>query len=135
MSSVPKPLTDLLGKFGISQKSLMKLRFGGVVGKQALTVFAGLVVLGVIAFRTDKGNSYLLWGCLVGVVLITLAGLGAMAFQGHRHPLEATLEGGEIVIMQHLRQEGAAKGVASIPATPPVLEGIGHKTLKEGEGN
>jgi hypothetical protein len=109
----------------------MKFRFGGVIGKEALTAIVALAVLGIIAFRVGKENVYLLWGCLVGVVLITLSAVIAMGFHGHKHPLEATLEGGEMVILQQLRQEVAAKGMAEIPHTLPVQEGVGHKALKD----
>jgi hypothetical protein len=49
-----------------------------------------------------------------------------MGFHGHKHPLEATLEGGEIVAWKYLEQL-AAKGVKTVPDSPNMLEGTGIK--------
>jgi hypothetical protein len=130
---LPKEFIDLFGKFGIDKKSLMKIRFGGVIGKQALVGISALAVFIVVALRTQ--NILLLWGCLVGTFLMAASAIVAIAIQGHKHPLEATLEGAEIVVMEHLRHEVAAKGIDAdkIPPSPPVMEGIGKKELTEGK--
>ena len=122
--SVPRDFADLLGKFGIDRKSLMKIRFGGVIGKLALVGIGGLGGLTVVAVKAD---GLLLWACLIAMLVLALSVVSLIAFHGHKHPLEATLEGGEIVVMQHLRHEAAAKGMDQVPALPPVLEGLGKK--------
>jgi hypothetical protein len=104
MPKLPKELSEWLGKFGTDQKSLMRIRFGGVVGKQALVGVLGVAGIVYVASRSGA-NSTLLWGCLVGIVVLTITIVVAVGIHGHQHPVEATLEGGEIVVVQHLRQE------------------------------
>jgi hypothetical protein len=113
----------------------MKIRFGGVIGKQALVGISGMAVFIVVVLRTQ--NILLLWGCLAGTLLLSVSAIVAIAIHGHQHPVEATLEGGEIVVMQHLRHEMAAKGVDmdKIPPEPPIMEGIGKKELREAKEN
>jgi hypothetical protein len=128
---LPKEFIDLFGKFGIDKKSLMKIRFGGVIGKQALVCISAMAVIIIVALRTQ--NILLLWGCLVGTFLLAVSAIVVIAIQGHNHPVEATLEGAEIVVMQHLKNEVAAKGVDGdkIPFTPPIMEGLGKKGIAE----
>jgi hypothetical protein len=128
MPGLPKELTDLLAKYGVDRKSLTKIKFGGVIGKQALVAISGVVGLAFFAFRAE--SPYLLWGCAVGIFALSISTVIAIGIHGHRHPIEATLEGGEVVIVQHLRTE-AAKGMEQIPPSPAVLEGMGHKILKD----
>jgi hypothetical protein len=131
MVKLPKELSELLGKFGIDQKSLMRIRFGGVVGKQALVGVIGVAGIVYIASRPGT-NSTVLAGCLIGIFVLTIFIVLAIGIHGHQHPIEATLEGGEIVVVQHLKQEFAAKGLGHITPSPPILEGIGQKpTLKD----
>jgi hypothetical protein len=129
---LPKEFTDLLSRFGIDRKSLMKIRFGGVIGKQALIGVGGLAAMVFVAGRATKDGP-LLWACLIGIFVLAVGVVLAIGIHGHRHPLEATLEGGEIVVMQHLRQEVAAKGGVKLPPSPPVMEGIGNKPIAEGK--
>jgi hypothetical protein len=128
---LPKEFINLFGKFGIDKKSLLKIRFGGVIGKQALVGISAMAVFIVVALKTQ--NILLLWGCLVGTFLLAVSAIVVIAIHGHNHPVEATLEGGEIVVMQHLRHEMAAKGVDAdkIPPEPPIMEGMGKKELTE----
>jgi|SRR6266850_497551 len=132
MPKLPKELSEWLGKFGIDQKSLMRIRFGGVIGKQALVGVLGVAGIVYVASRSGT-NSTLLAGCLIGIFVLTIVVVVAIGVQGDRHPVEATLEGGEIVVVQHLRQEFAAKGMGSIPPSPPILEGIGQKPALKDE--
>jgi hypothetical protein len=128
MTRLPKELIEWLGKFGINQKSLMKVRFGGVIGKQALVGVLGVAGIVYVASRAGT-NSTLLAGCLLGIFVLTIVIVVAIGIHGHQHPVEATLEGGEIVVVQHLRQEFAAKGMGQITPSPPVLEGIGVRPM------
>lgn len=123
---LPKEFVDLFGKFGFDRKSLLKIRFGGVIGKQALVGIGGMAGLIVVALKS-QGNPPLLWGCLAGFLLLPIVVVTAMGFHGHKHPAEATLEGAEVVMLQHLQQQVAAKGMPELPASAPVLEGIGSK--------
>jgi hypothetical protein len=132
--TLPKEFTDLLNRFGIDRKSLTRIRFGGVIGKQALVGIGGIAGLIAVALKAD--NLYLLWGCLIGIFILTMGVIFAIGMHGHQHPLEATLEGGEIVVMEHLKhQQGAIKGVGEVPDSPPVLEGIGTKQLEAAKEN
>jgi hypothetical protein len=131
MPKLPKELLQWLQKLGIDQKSLMRIRFGGVIGKQALVGVVGVGGLVVVAARAD---GLLLWGSLIGIFVLTILVVLAIGIHGHRHPLEATLEGGEVVVLQHLRQELAAKGAGQLPSLPPVLEGLGERPALEDKG-
>jgi hypothetical protein len=128
MTKLPKEISDWLGKFGIDQKALMRVRFGGVIGKQALVGVLGVAGIVYVASRAGT-NGNLLAGCLLGVFVLTIVIVVAIGIHGHQHPVEATLEGGEIVVVQHLRQEFAAKGIGHITPSPPVLEGIGDRPM------
>lgn len=130
MPNSPKnPLSELLAKYGIDRRSLTRIKFGGVVGKQALVGIMGVV--GLIAVVVKAESPYLLWGCGSGIFLLTIGTIISIAIHGHQHPLEATLEGGEIVVMQHLRGELAAKGMNQVPESSPMLEGIGKKPSED----
>jgi hypothetical protein len=126
----PKELVDLLGKFGLDKRSITKIRFGGVVGKMALVGVAGLLGLIVVTTRAPH-EGLLLWGCLAGILFLAILVVTAIGIHGHQHPLEATLEGGEIVVMQHLKREVEAKGTGEFSASAPILEGIGKKRITE----
>jgi hypothetical protein len=126
MTKLPKELTEWLHQFGIDQKSLARVRFGGVIDKQALIGVFGVLGLAYIASRATGS---LLWGTLVAMFVVIIVVVVAMGIHGHNHPLEATLEGGEVVVMQHLRQEVAAKGASAVLASLPIPEGIGPKSL------
>src|SRR6266478_1990536 len=122
MPKLPKELSEWLGKFGIDQKSLMRIRFGGVVGKQALVGVLGVAGIVYVASRSGT-NGALLAGCLLAIFVLTIVIVVAIGIHGHQHPVEATLEGGEIVVVQHLRQEIAAKGMGPLAPSAPLLEG------------
>lgn len=65
------------------------------MGKQALVAIAGILVLGAAIWRID---SVAIQTVCVGLIfLVALMGLFTISFHGHRHPVEATLEGAEIV--------------------------------------
>ena len=119
---LPKEFTEIMEKFGIKPGSLVKVRFGGVVGKISLIIIACLAVLGIIASKSG-GTEAILAGCLAVTFLIAIAGIGAILLHAQKHPLEATLEGGEVVAL--VQSAMAAKGI-SVPVNAPlVLEGLG----------
>ena len=109
-SSVSKALSQL----GIS-KSLQKIKFGGVVGKQTLLGVIGVVALAAIAWKADSKAAIVI-AALATVVLILIAILN-FCF-AHKHPVEAMLEGTEMLALQH--QVLAAKS-AEVPQNAPVI--------------
>ena len=121
-------LDELLGKLGLSSKSLLRVRFGGVVGKVALV--AVFVALGLAVVSRQTADPSVLRLCIYALLAVAILGIVVIAIHGHNHPLEATLEGGEVVAYQHVRQEFAAKG-KEISASPLVLEGLGHKPVED----
>jgi hypothetical protein len=128
--NLPKNFDGLLSQFGIERKSLLKLRFGGVIGKQALMGISTVAGIAIVAIKTD--NPILLWGCLGAMVFSCSLVVVLNAYHAHKHPNESIMEGSEIVLLQHLRNEMAAKGTKAIPPAENVLEGIGtKKPLKE----
>jgi hypothetical protein len=129
MSTVKYELEQFLSKLGISSKSLQRIRFGGVVGKQALV--ATFVILGIAVVSRQTTDASVLRLCTYGILAIGFLAIITIAIHGYMHPLEATLEGGEVVAYRHVQQEFAAKGFKEIAASSPVLEGLGHKPVEE----
>lgn len=103
------------------------------MGKQALISVSGIIGLGFLAYRTT--DSSLHWGCLIGILALGFFGLGAVGFHGHKHPIEATLEGGEVVAWQQIQHAMAAKDMPRVPESPPVMEGLGQKRIGEKGAN
>jgi hypothetical protein len=131
MADLKVELDKFLSKLGLSSKSLLRVRFGGVVGKQALVAVFVAIGLTVVSRQTTDPNVLRL--CIYGLLVDAFFGFAVIAFHGHKHPLEATLEGGEVVAYRHVQQELAAKGAKEIVSSPPVLEGLGHKQETKGE--
>ena len=123
---LPKEITDLLARYGVNAQSLIRMRFGGVVGKQSLVIVASMAVFGIIAYES-KGAEIVLEFCAVGAGVIALAGIVMIGIHGHKHPLEATLEGGEIVAV--VQSAMAAKGMIPPSSAPLTLEGLGVRSI------
>jgi len=132
MADLKVELDKFLSRLGLSSKSLLRVRFGGVVGKQALVAVFVAIGLAVVSRQTADPNVLRL--CVYGLLADAFLGFGVIAFHGHKHPLEATLEGGEVVAYRHVQQELAAKGVKETVSSPPVLEGLGHKPIEGTKG-
>lgn len=129
--AIPNEFQTILAKLGIGQQSIHRIRFGGVVGKQALVTFGGLLGLAVLAFKAH--DLILQWGCLIAIGVVTMYGITAMGFHGHKHPVEATLEGAEIIAWKHIQQGLAIKGAGDVMATPGIVEGMGGPKLEAQE--
>lgn len=86
------------------------------MGKQAFVTVVSVLSLGGAVWRID--SVALQTGCIVLAFAVAMTGLLCMSFHGHLHPVEATLEGTEMVAWQH--QVLAAKAAPSIPEGPPV---------------
>jgi len=122
-------LEELLSKLGLKPGSLYKIRFGGVVGKIAFVSSALVAPAVVVGYKTTDNTVQLCclgYGALVGILSI-----GAMVFYGHQHPLEATLEGSQIVALKELQNQYAAKDVREIPDQKLVAKTIDVKALQE----
>jgi len=132
MADIKVELDKFLSKLGLSSKSLLRVRFGGVVGKQALVAVFVAIGLAVVSRQTTDPSVLRL--CIYGLLTDAFLGFAVITFHGHKHPLEATLEGGEVVAYRHVEQEFAAKGVKETATSPPVLEGLGHKPSEAAGG-
>jgi len=120
-------LKKLLIKMGVRPGFLYKIRFGGVIGKIALISFVGIAVIGAIALKTS--DAMLHWGCLGACCLLVMIATAAILFYGNKHPHEATLEGSEVVAMQQLRNDVAAKGRPEVEDQPAIEMRIGTKAI------
>jgi hypothetical protein len=118
MSGQPS-LSKTISKLGLS-KSLQKIKFGGVVGKQTLLGLVGVLALAAIA-RSGGEKDALIIAVLAAVVLILIAVLNYCF--ADRHPVEAMLEGAEMVALHH--QVLAAKSEESLPQDSPVIPNPG----------
>jgi hypothetical protein len=104
-------LPKLFSQLGLS-KSLQRVKFGGVVGKQTYLGIFGVGALAVIAFRADS-NGALIIGVVAALMVLIIAVMNYI--YASNHPVEAMMEGGEMLALQH--QQLAAKGLASPPAS------------------
>jgi hypothetical protein len=103
----------LLSQLGLS---LQKIKFGGVVGKQTLLGVFGALALAVIAWRATPQYAPLL-GIIAGILLLTVVVLNFV--YANRHPVEATLEGAEMVAFHY--QSMAAKNMPEPPSGTHVV--------------
>ncbi len=79
-------LQAILAKLGISQRSIHRMRFGGVVGKQAYVCIGTIVGLISVVIKTNRPE--LQCGCLIGMFILGIYTITAMGFHGHKHPGE-----------------------------------------------
>lgn len=96
---------------------------------------AGFVIAGLAIVSRQTTDPSVLKLCSCGVIAIGVLTVLIIAIHGHKHPLEATLEGGEVVAYQHYQQELAAKGHKEIVAGSPIPEGLGQKTITAGNAS
>ena len=96
MADTP-PIQKVLSQIGIN-KALQRIRFGGVVGKQTILGILGAFALASIAWKAS-GRDVLILGLTVAVLLLIIAILN-FAY-ANKHPVEATLEGSEMLAFQH----------------------------------
>lgn len=128
VADIKYELDKLLNRFGASSKTLLRVRFGGVVGKIALVAVFVAIGLAVVARQTN--DTTILKLCTYGIFAVGFVAIVAIATHGHNHPLEATLEGGEVIAYQHVQQQFAAKGTKEFGPAPPLLEGLGQKPVE-----
>jgi hypothetical protein len=86
----PPLLQKMLSQLGLT-RSLSKIKFGGVVGKQTLLGIALCVGLSAVAIRSSDRYVRLL-----AITFMFLAGLSIVAgnlWYAHKHPAEATEAG------------------------------------------
>jgi hypothetical protein len=133
MPATFKDISECLAQLGVSEKSLRLIHFGGVVGKLALISVCCVLGTAVVALKSE--STAILWGCLITIGVLGLASLVVIGLHAHRHPLEATLEGGQIVALKHLEHAIAIKGNLDVVQTlpiPPPKELIGNTETKNG---
>ncbi len=108
------PVSKIFSQLGIS-KSLQRIKFGGVVGKQTLLGVIGAGMLTAIALKVG-GQPALVLGGLAAALLILVVVLNYRF--ADKHTAEATLEGLEMVAYQH--QTRASKS-EEMPQDAPVI--------------
>jgi hypothetical protein len=131
-SNLPKPLLELLSEFGISESSIQKLRFGGIVGKVALVALGGLTAT-VTGIRFTTGLPQL--GCLVVIPGVTLLVIRWILDYAHQHPWSATLEGAEALVWQHHQVMLAAMGVIPPSEAPQIASPFTPQQIAEPPAN
>ena len=120
----PNPILSLLSQAGLSSDFVQKIRFRGPVGKIALVGVILLPSLGGIGIRSSNPGIQGLCAVLATVVGIFV--VGGILWYSDKHPDQATLEGMEVVVMQHQKAwaEAAAKGVPGLPAILPTIPNL-----------
>ena len=114
----PTSLADILKTFGLSEKSVDRVRLGrGVVGRATYAVVAALSVLALVAWRGD--SAMLLWVAVLATALFFVYFCGVLWF-ANRNPGVALLEGAEL--LRWRQTELASKGIASISPVPALQE-------------
>jgi hypothetical protein len=121
MPDTPPEIVTLLQRLGIGQGLITSVRFGGVVGKITLVTIVSIASLSTVALRASTDN--LLWGCVIAIVVIAISSLAGVLYHGNRHPLEATLEGGQVVAFQHAKNAFAMKDLPTIPSPDHLITG------------
>src|SRR5437763_205458 len=117
MPELPKPIRDLLAQLGLSQESVQKFSFGGIVGKVTLVALGGLTAaVGVAKYTT--GITQIV--CVVAVLLVTTLIIRWIFDYAKKNPESATLEGTEIILWQQQRLMLAAKDTTP-PKESPVI--------------
>lgn len=123
---MPNPFKDIL-----NSRTFQRIRFGGIVGKLALLGVFGLVTAGAIGVRaSDPRVQSLCVACALGFALIMSAGILAFGF---KHPEQATLEGTEILALQHVQQMRAKDLPNPAQEEPRKLEGLGTRPTRDQE--
>jgi len=112
------PISKVFNQLGLT-KSLQKIKFGGVVGKQTIMVMVSVVALASIAWRMDATGGLIIASLCAGLVAL----VAVLNFcYAHKHPAEATLEGAEMIALQH--QMLAAKSMEA-PKNSPMIPNPG----------
>ena len=108
-------IQSLLSKFGFSSDFVQKVRFRGPVGKIALVGVILLPSLGGIGIRSS--NPWIQGLCAVLATVVGIFVIGGILWYSDKHPDQATLEGMEVVVMQHQKAwaEAVAKGGKPLP--------------------
>jgi hypothetical protein len=127
-SKSPASFANLLNQVGVT-KALQKVRFGGVVGKQTLLGIACVIGLAFISWRAEP--SAMLWIAILVVVLVGLIAILNFVY-ANKHPMEATLEGAEIIAWQH--HVVASKTAGELPSSNVVPNPEGPPQLPPAQG-
>ncbi len=125
---IKEELFAFLRRLGFKPNSFHRIRFGGVVGKMTLLGSTALLAAAVVAFKAP--NQYILWGCLALIALVFYRGIGAISSFAEKNPVEATLEGSEIVALKGLESQFAAKDLKEIPDQLPIARTLDLPALK-----
>ena len=118
---LPRQIADWFNKDGISHRSSWRIKFGGVVGKEAWVASIGIICLCVIAYRS--ADAFVQRGCFLGIIVLVLFAVCAMGFHGHVHPDQATLEGADMVAYLVTKNEYAMKGGDVPPVNGAIVSG------------
>jgi hypothetical protein len=116
MPEEPEFLQQIVSKLGVSQESTRIFKFGGVVGKLAIVALGGFLATVGVAKYTSGTAQIISIVCVLAVTLVTVRWILNYA---EKHPISATLEGGEMVLWQQ-QVTLAAKGQLP-PRESPVI--------------
>ena len=123
---LPEPIERIL-----NSKALQKIRFGGIAGKLALIALFGESVAVTVGWRTSNPTVETI--CVVGgFTFALLIAIGILVF-AFKHPSLATLEGSEVIALQHQSQQILAKGMVpqATGSRELIMEGIPPATRRE----
>ena len=120
MPNDPDQLQQILDQLGVSKESIQNFKFGGVVGKLALIIIAGLFA--VAACLRWASNPW-----IQGIAIIVIPGITILVAKwllnyAERHPMSATMEGGELIVWRQQQIMLATKGQKSFPESPIIPE-------------
>lgn len=118
------PIKELL-----NSRAFQRLRFGGIIGKLALLGISGAVIVVGVGVRSSNASVQSL--CVVGGLVFLCLVIGGILSFGFKYPVHATLEGTEIVQVEHMQQQIRAKGISAPKDSAQVLEGLGTPPARE----
>jgi hypothetical protein len=111
---VPESTEKIIARLGLN-KLVQRVKFGGVVGKQTLLGIATVAGLAVIAWKAESKDVIFI-AIAAAVIALTIAVLNFC--YARSHPVEAMMEGTEMLVLQH--QVLASKSVEP-PKSSPVI--------------
>ncbi len=121
MPDEPEFLQQIFSKLGVSQESTRTFKFGGVVGKLAIVALGGFLATVGVAKYTSGTAQIISIICVLAVTLVIVRWILDYA---QKHPISATLEGGEMVLWQQQQMTLAAKGQLP-PKESPIIPNPG----------
>jgi len=129
----PNLIDRILSAAGMSRGSSYRIRFGGFVGKTAWICTVAELPVMVVAYRSTDTTIQL--ACLGAAIAIAVIGVIVASRFAEKNPTLAMLEGAQVVALQELQNQFAAKGVREIPVLPTITKTLEATAIEPQKGS